>query len=185
MTFITNGQYHFFPQNTGLKLNNTRSSRSAPPIRRLYAAITAGCWIFCFRINSIHLFALPTGCTPYALLPIVTTELPFHLTISMLPSLLKLKDSPLFFSLFFWHQLEDISLSYHFSLWQLPWIPWLPGHISMNTWKEVLSVNAVIFWIFTNFQRVFNNAYTQRFINTLTCPSLINFDFIRDSCCTG
>ena len=53
----------------------------------------------------------------------------------MLPSLLKSKD-PLSGFFFFWHQLEDTSLSYHFSLCQLPWIPWLRVHIKRSRRSE-------------------------------------------------
>ena len=63
MAFMTNGQYHFSPWITGLKSNNARSHRSTPPIPWLYAAIKAGCWIFCFPFPFTHLFALPIGCT--------------------------------------------------------------------------------------------------------------------------
>ena len=133
---MTNGQYHFFQKITGLKSDNAWSSRSAPPIPWLHASITAGCWIFCFPFSFIYLFALPIGCKPYALLTIVTTELSFHLTTSMLPSLLESKDSLSFFFFFFLLQLENTSLSYHFSSRQLPWIPWLQGDISMNSLKR-------------------------------------------------
>ena len=66
-------------------------------IPRLYAVITAACWIFCFPFPFIHLLALPTGCRPYALLSIITKEFSFHLIISILPSLLKSKDPFRFF----------------------------------------------------------------------------------------
>ena len=66
----------------------------------LYAVITAVCWIFCFLFPFIHLFALPTGCTPYALLSIITKEFSFHLIILILPSLLKSKDPFRFFHFF-------------------------------------------------------------------------------------
>ena len=95
----------------------------------------AGCWIFCLLFCFIHLFALSIGYTPYGLLPVVTTELSFHLTMSTLPSLLKSKD-PLSIVYIFWHQQEDNSLSCHSSLCQLLWIPWLRGHISMNSLKR-------------------------------------------------
>ena len=53
-----------FPQIAGLKSDNAQSSSSALFIPRLYAAITMGCWIFCFHFPFIHLFALPIACTP-------------------------------------------------------------------------------------------------------------------------
>ena len=53
-----------------------------------------------FPFPFIHFFALPMDCTPYTLLPVVTTELSFHLTSPMLASLLKSK-KPLSFSFIF------------------------------------------------------------------------------------
>ena len=44
MAFITNGQYNFFPRMTGLKSDNAASSRSTPPIPRLYAAYAFSSW---------------------------------------------------------------------------------------------------------------------------------------------
>ena len=55
---------------TGLKSDNAQSNKSTPPIPQLYSAITAGCMIFTLPFPFIHLFALPTGSTPYALLSI-------------------------------------------------------------------------------------------------------------------
>ena len=89
-----------FPKNHCPQLDNAWSSRSTRPIPRLYTTIMAGCWIFCFPFPFIHLFPFPIGCTPYALLPIVTTELSLHLTISRLPSRLKSKDPLSFFYIF-------------------------------------------------------------------------------------
>ena len=184
VAFMTNGQYHFFPQITGLESDNAWSSRPTPPIPWLFAAIAAGCWIFCFSFPFIRHFARLIGCTLYALLPIKTTELSFHLTISILPSLLKSKNTLSFFFIF-WHQLEETSLSYHFSLCQLPWIHWLRGHISLNSFYRSCQSKRCHFLDFSNFQNTFYNTCTKRFITTLICPSLISFDFIGDCYCTG
>ena len=99
MAFMTNGQYQFFPQITDLKSDDARSSRSTPPILRSYAAITVVVkYLFPF-------FFYPSLCISYRLLSIVlhliiTTELSFHLTVSMLPSLLISKDPLSFFYIF-------------------------------------------------------------------------------------
>ena len=92
IAFMISGQYHFLPRITGLRSDKARSSRSTPPIPRLYAAITAGSVMFPLPFPLIHLLAFPTGSTPYALLPMVTTELSFHRTISRLLALLKSYD---------------------------------------------------------------------------------------------
>ena len=114
---MTYGQYHIFPRITGLKSDNARSSRSTPPVPRLYAVIMADCWIFCFVLPFPQLFAL----------------LPVHDTHVITP---EIKISPFVFLHFFWHQLEENSLSYYFSLYQLTWIFWLRGHISMNSLRR-------------------------------------------------
>ena len=135
ITFTSNGQYHFFPQITGLKSNNTRSSRSTALIPRLYA-VMVGCWTF------FSLFFYLTFCTSCWLHTIRITSncsngivIPSHnFNVAITP---EIKISP-FWHLFFtfWHQLEDISLSYHFSLCRFLWIPWLGGHTSMNNLKK-------------------------------------------------
>ena len=124
----------FSPRITGLKSENAWLGRSTPLIPRLYAAIMADCWIFCFLFSFLHLFALPVGCTPYALFPIVTKESSFCLIIWMLPSPLKWKD-PLSIFFFrskrcylldfykipkhFWQQVYP--KGYHYFWFVLPW----------------------------------------------------------------
>ena len=110
IAFMISGQYHFLPRFTGLRSDKARSSRSTPPIPRLYAAITAGWVNFPLPFPLILLLAFPTGSTPYALLPMVTSELSFHRTISRLLVLLKSYD-PL--SLFF---ILRTSANGHFSI---------------------------------------------------------------------
>ena len=164
---MTNGQFHFFSQITSLKSNNARSIRSTPPIPWLYAEITAGCWIFCFPFPFIYLFALPIGCTLYALLPIVTTELSLHLKISMLSSFLKSKDLLLFF--FFFFDINQRKLHYPIISHCASCPESLGCEVTYQriAWKEVVEENTVIFRIFTNFQSILDNTCTQRFITTL------------------
>ena len=107
---MISGQYHFLPRITGLRSGKTRSSRSTPPILRLYTAITARWVMFPLPIPLIQLLAFPTGSTPFALFPMVTTELSFHRTISRLLVLLK-SYKP--FSLFF---ISLTSANGHFSI---------------------------------------------------------------------
>ena len=90
IAFIISDQYHFLPQIIGLRSDKARSSRSTPLIPRLYAAITAGWVMFPLPFPLIHRLAFPTGSTPYALPPMVTTVLSFRLTISRLLVLLQL-----------------------------------------------------------------------------------------------
>ena len=53
--------------------------------------------MFCLPFPFIHVLTFPKGSTPYALLPSVTTALPFHGTISISPELLKPDDPRSFF----------------------------------------------------------------------------------------
>ena len=110
IAFMISGQYHFLPQITGLRSEKAWSSRSTPFIPRLYAAITAGLMMFPLPFPLIHLLAFPTRSTPYAILPMVTTKLSFHRTISRLLVILKSYD-PL--SLFF---ISLTSANGHFSI---------------------------------------------------------------------
>ena len=178
MAFITKGQYHFFPRISGRKSDNAQC-RSTSPIPRLYAAISAGCWIFCFPFPFIHLFALTIGCTSYALLRTVTTELSFHLTISMLPSLLKQKDALSFFFIFL------TSTRGHFiilpflivSLCQLLSISWLRDHISMSSLKRSCRSIFCDLLDFYNFPKYFKQHVYPKFHRYLDLSFLDKFRF--------
>ena len=92
IVFVISGQNHFLPRILGLRSDKAPSSRSMPHIPRLFAEITAGWVMFPLPFLPIHLLSFPTGSTPYALLPMVTTELSFYRTISRLLVLLKSYD---------------------------------------------------------------------------------------------
>ena len=115
MTFMTNGQYHFFPQITGLKSDNARSSTSTPPIPQLYATRTAGCWIFfsfsfypsLCTSNGLHTIHITSSCNNRIVIP------SYKSNVGITP---EIKKTPFIFLHFFWHQPEVTLLSYHFSL---------------------------------------------------------------------
>ena len=143
MAFMTNGQYHFFPQITGLESNNVRSSRSTPLIPRLYAAITLNIlfpFFFCSSLCTsywLHTIRITSNCNHRIVIP------SYNFNVAITP---EIKISPFAFLYFF--DINQRTIFYNFSLFQL------------------------------------YNTFTQRFITTLIWPFLINFNFIRDSCCT-
>ena len=89
IAFMISGQYHFLPRITGLRSDKARSSRSTPPIPRLYAAITAGSVMFPLPFPLIHLLAFPTGSTPYALLPMVVIIPPHNFQVARAPEIVR------------------------------------------------------------------------------------------------
>ena len=153
MAFKTNDQYHFSPQITGLKSDNARSVKSTPHHSSIICSNNGGLLDILFPFS---FYSSP--CTSYWLQTICITfnynkrifipSYNFNIAITF-----EIKRSLSFFS-FFWHQLEYTSLSYQFSLCQLPWIPWLLGHISINSLKRS-RIRRCDHWEFYKFSKYF------------------------------